>query len=61
MGAKSLGAENKQVPEGPLVLGSPPKVVKALEVQHRAMFTKSAMPYVDNAHGILTDLARIDK
>ena len=61
IGANSLVTENMQVPDGHLVLGSPAKVVKALDDSTRAMFTKSAMHYVDNGQRYLTDLAPIDK
>ncbi|WP_077284841.1 gamma carbonic anhydrase family protein [Cognaticolwellia aestuarii] len=61
IGANSLVTENMQVPDGHLVLGSPAKVVKALDDSTRAMFTKSAMHYVENGQRYLTDLAPIDK
>ena len=61
IGANSLVTENMQVPDGHLVLGSPAKVVKALDDSTRAMFTKSAMHYVENGQRYLTDLEPIDK
>ena len=61
IGANSLVTENMQVPDGHLVLGSPAKVVKALDDSTRAMLTKSAMHYVENGQRYLTDLAPIDK
>ncbi|AZQ84800.1 gamma carbonic anhydrase family protein [Colwellia sp. Arc7-635] len=60
IGANSLVTENMQVPDGHLVLGSPAKVVKALDDATRAMFTKSAMHYVENGKRYLADLEPID-
>jgi len=61
IGANSLVTENMQVPDGHLVMGSPAKVVKALDDATRAMFTKSAMHYVDNSQRYLNELTEVKR
>ena len=61
IGANSLVTENMQVPDGHLVMGSPAKVVKALDDATRAMFTKSAMHYVDNGQRYLNELTEVKR
>tara|TARA_R110000737_G_scaffold1598_10_gene4770 strand:+ start:21029 stop:21547 length:519 start_codon:yes stop_codon:yes gene_type:complete len=56
IGANSLITENMQVPDGHLVLGSPAKVIKALDASTQAMFTQSARHYVENGLRYLNDL-----
>lgn len=60
IGANSLITENMEVPDGHLALGSPAKVVKALDESTQAMFTKSAMHYVENGQRYLTELALVE-
>jgi len=60
IGANSLVTENMQVPDGHLVIGSPAKVIKALDDSTREMFTKSALHYVENGERYLKDLEQVD-
>ncbi len=60
IGANSLITENMQVPDGHLALGSPAKVVKALDDSTQAMFTKSAMHYVENSQRYLAELVQVE-
>jgi carbonic anhydrase/acetyltransferase-like protein (isoleucine patch superfamily) len=48
IGAGALITENKVIPDGSLVMGSPGKVVKTLDASAHAMLTASAMHYQDN-------------
>lgn len=48
IGANSLITENKEIPDGSLVMGSPAKVIKALTPEQQAELTKSAETYVKN-------------
>ena len=48
IGAGALITENKVIPDGSLVMGSPGKVVKTLDASAHAMLTASAMNYQDN-------------
>ena len=61
IGANALVTENMEVPDGQLVLGSPAKVVKALDPKTKALFTKSALHYVDNANRYKDELTLIDR
>jgi len=60
IGANSLITENMEVPDGHLALGSPAKVVKALDESTQAMFTKSAMHYVENGQRYLAELTLVE-
>lgn len=60
IGANSLITENMEVPDGHLALGSPAKVVKALNESTQAMFTKSAMHYVENGQRYLAELTLVE-
>jgi len=57
IGANSLVTENMQVPDGHLVLGSPAKIIKALDESSQEMFTQSAKHYIDNGQRYLKELA----
>jgi len=48
VGANSLVTENKDIPDGSLVMGSPAKVVKTLSAEQQAALTRSAESYVIN-------------
>lgn len=48
IGANSLVTENKEIPDGSLVMGSPAKVVKTLSEAQQAELIKSADTYVAN-------------
>ncbi|SEL53674.1 Carbonic anhydrase or acetyltransferase, isoleucine patch superfamily [Colwellia chukchiensis] len=60
IGANSLVTENMQVPDGHLVLGSPAKVIKALDESTRAQFQQSAAHYVENGQRYLQTLSEIN-
>lgn len=47
IGANSLITENKEIPDGSLVMGSPAKVVKALSPEQITGLAKSAETYVE--------------
>lgn len=49
VGAHSLLTENKEFPDGSLILGSPARIVRTLELDEIAMLEKSAAIYVANA------------
>jgi len=59
VGANALVTENMEVPDGHLVLGSPAKVVKALDEKTKALFTASAMHYVENGQRYINELEAI--
>ncbi|MEX2468936.1 MAG: gamma carbonic anhydrase family protein, partial [Pseudohongiellaceae bacterium] len=48
IGANSLVTENKEIPDGSLVMGSPAKVVKTLSEEQQAALVRSAEVYVAN-------------
>lgn len=60
VGANSLVTENMEVPDGHLVLGSPAKVIKALDEATRALFTKSALHYVENSQRYINELELVE-
>lgn len=47
IGANSLVTENKEIPDGSLVMGSPAKVIKPLSDEQVAGLTESARTYVN--------------
>ncbi|MBT8146976.1 MAG: gamma carbonic anhydrase family protein [Gammaproteobacteria bacterium] len=48
IGANSLVTENKEIPDGSLVMGSPAKVVKTLTPEQQTSLEESARHYVEN-------------
>lgn len=56
IGANTLITENKEIPDGSLVMGSPGKVIRPLTPQEIAMITMSAQHYQQNARRFLRDL-----
>ncbi|HEX5661028.1 MAG TPA: gamma carbonic anhydrase family protein [Polyangiales bacterium] len=56
IGANSLIAEGKEIPEGSLVMGSPGKVIRPLTEPERKKLELSAAGYVANAQRYLRDL-----
>ncbi|MEZ5492797.1 MAG: gamma carbonic anhydrase family protein [Gammaproteobacteria bacterium] len=48
IGANSLVTENKEIPDGSLVMGAPARVVKALSPEQQARLADSADSYVKN-------------
>jgi carbonic anhydrase/acetyltransferase-like protein (isoleucine patch superfamily) len=57
IGANSLIAENKEIPDGSLVMGSPGKVVRQLTEAQMKRLEASAAHYVQNARRYARDLA----
>ena len=57
IGANSLIAEGKEIPEGSLVIGSPGRVVRTLTPEQRLGLERSAAHYVANAHRYRQHLA----
>lgn len=56
IGANTLITENKEIPDGSLVMGSPGKVIRPLTPQEIAMITLSAQHYQQNAKRFRTAL-----
>ena len=50
VGAGALVAENKEFPEGVLLLGSPARVVRSLTPEEKALIEKNAKHYIERAH-----------
>ncbi len=59
IGACALITEGKEIPDGSLVMGSPGKVVRALDQTARARLLASAAGYQANARRFRTGLARV--
>lgn len=57
IGANSLIGENKVIPDGSLVMGTPGKVVRELTNVQKKMLEASAAHYVHNAQRYARDLA----
>ena len=56
IGAGALITENKVIPDGSLVMGSPGRVVRELDQEAIEKLTKSAEHYQDNARRFRADL-----
>jgi len=56
IGANTLIAEGKEIPDGSLVVGSPGKVVRELTEAQMKMLEASAAHYVQNAQRYARDL-----
>ncbi|MBU2982351.1 gamma carbonic anhydrase family protein [Lentibacter algarum] len=56
IGAGALITEGKVIPDGSLVMGSPGKVVKTLDVSAHAMLTASALHYQQNMRRFRNEL-----
>jgi len=56
VGAHALVTENKEFPDGSLILGAPARVVRELDAEEIAMIGKSAEIYVENAARFSSDL-----
>jgi carbonic anhydrase/acetyltransferase-like protein (isoleucine patch superfamily) len=56
IGAGALITENKEIPDGSMVLGSPGRVVKQLDEAQIAGLEKSALHYQENARRFSTQL-----
>jgi len=56
VGAHALVTENKEFPDGSLILGAPARVVRELDSREIAMIGKSAEIYVENAARFSSDL-----
>ena len=60
IGANTLITENKEIPDGSMVMGAPGKVVRELNEQQIAMITFSAHHYVENWKRYAKGLRRVD-
>ncbi|MDD9970828.1 MAG: gamma carbonic anhydrase family protein [Myxococcales bacterium] len=60
IGANTLITEGKTIPDGSVVMGSPGKVVRALNDQERALLKGSAAVYVRNGERFRRELTRLD-
>ncbi|MGF6362042.1 carbonic anhydrase/acetyltransferase-like protein (isoleucine patch superfamily) [Pseudomonas frederiksbergensis] len=60
IGAKALVTEKMVIPDGSLVLGSPAKVVRALNEEQQAGLRVNAQGYVANANRFLAELSEDD-
>jgi carbonic anhydrase/acetyltransferase-like protein (isoleucine patch superfamily) len=58
IGAGALITEDKVIPDGSLVLGSPGRVVRQVSDQQKLMLQGSAAHYVQNARRYLAELRR---
>jgi carbonic anhydrase/acetyltransferase-like protein (isoleucine patch superfamily) len=59
VGAHALVTENKDFPDGSLILGAPADVVRALTDEEIALIRRSAEVYVENAARFSTSLNRL--
>lgn len=59
--ANALVTERMQVPDGSVVMGSPGKVVRALDEERRAALGRNSLHYVENARRFREQLVRIDR
>ena len=59
IGAGALITENKEIPDGSLVMGAPGKVVRQLDEKTIQMLTASAQHYAENAARFRQDLKQI--
>lgn len=59
IGAGALVTENMEIPDGQLVLGSPARIVKALDDKTIEMLRQGANHYVENARNYATGLELI--
>lgn len=59
IGAGALITENKEIPDGSLVMGAPGKVVRTLDEQAIQMLTGSALHYAENAARFRRDLKAV--
>lgn len=59
IGAGALITENKEIPDGSLVMGAPGKVVRQLDEKAIQMLTASAQHYAENAARFRQDLKQI--
>ena len=60
VGAGSLVTENKEFPDGSMIMGSPAKLVRALTEEQIAGLRRSAQGYVANAQRFRATLKKID-
>jgi carbonic anhydrase/acetyltransferase-like protein (isoleucine patch superfamily) len=59
IGANTLIAEGKEIPDGVLVLGSPGKIVRELKQEERDYLLKVASGYVDRSRFYKTNLKQL--
>lgn len=56
IGANSLVTENMQIPDGSLVMGSPAKVIKPVDEQHKKLLESSAEHYAHSGLDYIKNL-----
>lgn len=61
IGANTLISENKVIPDGSMVLGSPGRVIRQVTEEQRALFATGARYYTDNARHFETNLVPFEK
>ena len=59
VGAGALVTEGKEFPDGSMIIGSPAKAVRELNVEQQAALKMSAMHYIENARRFKNGLNRI--
>ncbi len=59
IGAGALVTENKVIPDGSMVLGSPGKIVRDLDITTIQSLTESALHYQENMRRFKSDLIKI--
>lgn len=60
IGANALIPENKEIPDGSVVMGSPGKVIKTLTEEQRVMLKMSALHYKEKAAYFTDNLEALD-
>ncbi len=59
VGAGALVTEDKEFPDGSMILGRPAKAIRQLTAEQRALLERSALHYVGNARRFRAGLKRI--
>ncbi len=60
VGAGALVTEGKEFPDGSMIIGSPAKLVKTMDADAIAKFSRGARHYVENARRFAQGLQRVD-
>ena len=55
IGAGALITQNKEIPEGSLVMGSPAKVIRSLTSEEMERFKENTMHYVEEAKALICE------
>ena len=59
VGAGALVTEGKEFPDGSMIIGSPPRVVKQLTAEQMQGLRQSAQHYIDNARRFRVGLRKL--